>query len=1290
MVSSVPYFDIDHFEAQWKDLSEKQMRLIVGKARYLEPSIGIVPALAGFLSNHTQIKNDARDNLEFLLEKIRRSLSDRTNPINYMNGMKESALVSAKIFSRFSPLVPLETVDFFIKLLLEMGGKGPNFAFKALYKGHVNLDSLEKTMGFVSETGRLALVDQYLQARPSVRLKYGTLFKQMVKSIGSREPVIKFYGSLFDRRQDADPFLYNIQPCLRDPRIIMETELASKDPVKKILGLKALSMLLNKIPSNILQPYLTLEETADVRVTVYEIVENSTMGIYSDLFDPILKLFPKFKGDEALHAFKAMVTCGKLPLYRLIKQVNLLSPSLLPVLLDEISSLSKISFFFIQEIALNKEHYTKGIALEINLACIFGMIKKRPERVVGIFQRGAISSKAISKTEVVRFIHKIKQLLAKEKKDIEAYFLECVSQISHEKKPAEEKHFFQKRLKNPVEKKLADLKKNIVHGRIDFKGENISFQNLSGKDFRSCALVFNNSRIQECDFSSISFSFSFFKQCVIYKVDMRETIFQNVSFDNAVLINVDAQGAVFINCSFHKTSIYNSNFNNAQIKDAIFIEAVISRSFFDKTDLSGSCFAYSKLSRVSFLTANISQVDFSGVKARFSRFPHSNRATARTEDIDYNARKFQLIYPDLPKIDGRIIWGINLLIFCEFAHYGELKFLKQNKLSLLTAYDIFKPKQADLFILIPLLIHENLDFPLLDTICEQTPCGIVDYLPSPETLIVCERYMEAKPICQQNSNPAIQGLFTIGSVGSIAQTAESDIDYWVCIQESVLLPSQIKLLEKKLFMLEKMTGDVFNIQVTFFIVDVTKAKLNDFGDSTIESSGSAQAHLLKEEFYRTMIYLAGKIPLWAVLPTAISLKYYPSISTRISRNDPQDRYVDLGDIHSIQKGEYFGASIWQMFKWLKSPFKSIIKMALLEKYIFEDQELLLCNRYKNEWMNAGSYLKLAQNDSYYFLLKHLVKYYERVDDKHSVNLLLTCFFLKLGVSKKDQIENTVFGLRKILLQKCMEKWHWDINRVFETGNSQEWSYGNIVRLSTTLEKYMLQKYKKVKKIVENDIHEIAMISPEDQMVLEHKVKIEFSDQPMKVRKILLVSRGDRHFYGLHLIYDNTRSPMGEWVLFNKKSHSTVAHDQPLIRAQTIEEIGAWLIVNDLYSKNTIVNLAPNPCDVSFDEIKHLYENLHDFLYPLIKPSVGFDQLLVYPQKTAVFVSVNFYASQSEKKVMHYTALDVNAWNEVFCRSCFIDQGFISLAHLKRDLMFKLRVSKLPVKMAFYFSKGVVK
>ncbi len=1288
MASSVTNFDIDTLEAQWKNSTEKQMARIVKKARYLEPSVGIVPILAGYFSNHAPIKNYAVDTLEFLAKKIEILLSDKKNHINHKKGMTESALVSARIFRQISPETPSREINFFLKLLLELGGEGPRFVFKALHKGIINCDLMEKNIGFVSETGRLAFVDQYLQARPSVRLKYGAAFKNILESIGSREPVIEFYASLFNRYQDADPFLYNIKTTLRNPKTIMETELVSKNPAKKILGLKALSMLLNRIPSKILLPYLTSKEESEVKITIYNIIGNSSMGVYSDLCDSILKVFPQSKSDEALHAFKAMLTMGKYPLYKLMEKVNLLCPSLIPVILDEISSLSKTSFFFIQDIALNPEQYKREIHLEINLACIFGMVKKRPERVVEIFKKGALASKNISKTEVVRLIHKIKDLLAKEKKDIESNFLPVIYSLSLGKKTIEEKRLFQKFLKTPVEKKLEILKKNRSSKSIDFKGGNISSQNLSGKIFTSSPIIFNKSWIQNSDLSRARFSFSFFKRCVLYKVDMQHSIFENVSFDNAFLINVDARGAIFHNCSFHGTSIFNSNFNNADIKDAIFIGAVISASFFEKTNLSYSCFAYSKISKVSFSTADINQVDFSGTRARFSRFPHSNKTVTKTEDIDYNARKFQLTFEDMPPINETILSEINLLIFCEFAHYGELKFLKQNKLSLLTAYDIFKAKQADLFRMIPLLLHENIHFPGLASFSEQTPCGIADYLPSPETQAVRATYMDTSTlILERNQKPAIQGLFTIGSVGSIAQTSKSDIDYWVCIQESVLTPPQIKQLEKKLLVLEKMAWDKFNIQVTFFIVDVTKAKNNDFGDSTMESSGSAQARLLKEEFYRTMIYLAGKIPLWTVLPTAISRTYYNTIGSKICSNDPRDRYVDLGDIHRIQAGEYFGASIWQMFKWLKSPFKSVIKMALLEKYIFEyGQELLLCNQYKNEWMNSGSYLRLAQNDSYYFLLKHLVRFYQKTGDLHSVTLLLTCFFLKLGVSKNDQIENTVFGLRKILLEKCMDKWQWDINRVFEIGNSKKWPYQNIVRLSHTLERYILQTYKKVKQQCDQD-HKSALISREDQTVLEHKVKIEFSDQPMKVRKILLVSRGDRHFYGLHLKYiDNT--PNGEWLLFNKKPKASLDLEEPLINAKTIEEIGAWLVVNGLYSKNTRINLVPNPCYVSFNEIKTLYENIHDFFIPLIKPAVGFDQLLVYPPKKAAFVSINFYAPQKQKKIMHYTVLYVNAWNEVFCCPSFTTQGFISLEHVKRDLMFKLRTRKLPLNTAFYFSKGV--
>ncbi len=352
------------------------------------------------------------------------------------------------------------------------------------------------------------------------------------------------------------------------------------------------------------------------------------------------------------------------------------------------------------------------------------------------------------------------------------------------------------------------------------------------------------------------------------------------------------------------------------------------------------------------------------------------------------------------------------------------------------AFDIFKPRQADLFQIIPYLLHENIALPgIRHDFEKKTPHGIFDYHPGPESIEIISKYARGKRYTPAHPvNPAIEGLFTMGSIGSVAQADDSDIDYWVCIHEERFNRDELALLEKKLRTIEAYAWEEFHLQVTFFTVDIIKARNNNFGDSTLESSGSAQAMLLKEEFYRTMIHVAGKLPLWSVLPTTFSKAYYKAILNLVSGLPDFFRYIDLGDIHAIPTGEFFGASIWQMFKILKSPFKSILKMALLEKYVCEyGKKPLLCNIYKAEWMNSGINLKPAQNDAYYILVDNLLNYFEAAEDKESASLLLTCFFLKLGISKPADLDHTIFGLRKILLEHCMEKWGWSREKMLKIG-----------------------------------------------------------------------------------------------------------------------------------------------------------------------------------------------------------------------------------------------------------------
>ena len=52
--------------------------------------------------------------------------------------------------------------------------------------------------------------------------------------------------------------------------------------------------------------------------------------------------------------------------------------------------------------------------------------------------------------------------------------------------------------------------------------------------------------------------------------------------------------------------------------------------------------------------------------------------------------------------------------------------------------------------------------------------------------------------------------------------------------------------------------------------------VNDFGGSEedVDSSGSAQGKLLKEEFYRTAVFIAGHVPLWWVVPVGVDAAWF--------------------------------------------------------------------------------------------------------------------------------------------------------------------------------------------------------------------------------------------------------------------------------------------------------------------------------------------------------------------------------------------------------------------------------
>lgn len=1274
--------NLSNFEIFWDELPEKDKVALIETALKNRLEESILPAFKGLYASNFAVRTQAKKALAFIRSRLAKMLKDPSDTKRYDEGMRSSAKLSALFFTRLFPNIAAKEHAFAFKLLLGMDGLGAHFAFNAFVQKKIDPKTAISVVMALPDFKRLAFIGEYLKAKPERRLKFAPYFKRLIRSVNDQDAVVRFYANLFDAQQDADPFLLNLDARLRDHRSIIENYVNSPSSEVRCLGLKALAMISTRLPAAVIKKMLASETDIAVRQTVYQIIEHSALGSYSDIFQALLQHIEKAGEEEAFYAFKALIVTGRKPLHEILDIVTQQHPGLKGHIYEEISQLSKISFYFLQDMALNPSVYIEK-HVEINLAAIFGIIKKRPERVVKWIKDFDGDLDENTANQLNAFITRTNQLFKKEKKNMLTPFYRAGQQAK--KQPEKPDGFLNSLFStNTLPKKIEALKSGKTKPVPNFENELIADADLCDIQCSKAPVNFNAAVLNNCKMEDALFFNTYFKGSIFSNVDMTSAVFENVCFSDAVFINVDASRAVFKNCEFINISMLNCNFNGADLTHAAFICATISKCTFQNTRLEGAAFCFSDMSLVSIEDAMIEQGDFSGLKARFCRFPVQVRSDITDLSIDLNARKFQLEVDDMPQLDSRLIRHVNMLIFGEFIHYGENKFIRQNKHSLLTALDMFKPKQADLFSIIPLLLHVNLKLPAYKlNFNPDTPCGIHGFHPSPETLEIFGRYSNVPTENQIRNTPLIEGLFTIGSIGSVAQTEDSDIDYWVCVVEKKLGKNGIQKLRQKFELIEKFAFNQFRIQVTFFLVDVEKACKNDFGDSTIESSGSAQAMLLKEEFYRTMIHIAGKVPLWALLPSAVSKNYYDRIKVLISSFPGLIRYIDLGDIHRISPDEFFGATIWQLFKSLKSPFKSVIKIALLEKYISEaGKKPLLCNSVKDEWMNSGVNLKIAQSDPYYILLKNLLAFYAQSYDHDAINLILTCFYLKLTITDIEKIEDTVFGLRQVLIVKCLDEWKISPQNLTKFGNYKNWPYKGLTRLTGKIESFLINKYRVVNNAFGSADKKEAQISPEDRTVLGRKVYAELSRKKNKLSRNLLLSGYAISFDNLQLEYEAPPNQEPVWKLTSKRGKN-----QPpdiLMVSNSIEKIGAWLILNDLYSKKSIIGLRPNPTAVTADDLKKMLDGLYTYFRPAIKKSIPFRQLLQKEEIKHLFISFNFYAPKQSKKIIDYTVIYLTSWGELFAVSGQHPAGFENLKTALPEICSKMRVKSLPSSSVYAF------
>ncbi len=606
------------------------------------------------------------------------------------------------------------------------------------------------------------------------------------------------------------------------------------------------------------------------------------------------------------------------------------------------------------------------------------------------------------------------------------------------------------------------------------------------------------------------------------------------------------------------------------------------------------------------------------------------------------------------------------------------RYLHYTREKLTNVYEALRTKDRDTFSVIPFLLHANVPGLPGYQASDEAPFGVTNFELNATVRQALVEVFPGRRVHRHQAvfRPVVQSLLAMGSVGTIGQTGKSDIDYWVVVDEGSLAPHQQKLLLARIEAIETWARKR-GLDCHFFLVDTRRAQRNDFGGAgdDAESGGSAQGKLLKEEFYRTAVFICGQMPVWWIAPVGVDHEGYQRLvgAIEVAPLPPSLSFVDLGYVGEIDRGEFFGAALWQVNKSLRSPFKSLLKMALLAKYLDEEQPALLCDSLKARVFGGESAPQFT--DPYVLLFDAISEYFANRGDWEAFRLVQKCFYLKVGMKlSRQRVERARFVQRFKVMSAYINRWGWDAELLAELDSLETWSADRVDALGQEIRHFMLGLYRHLI----NRARSVAVrINETDVTILGRRLFACFGHEQGKVRHLftyfLRETRTEERFVVLEA---PEAAAEQRWEVHRDLKRENIENrPPPMMSSGTLAEVAAWLTFNGLFHPGTVVGLIGHKSQTTTAEFRSMLERFHSTFECPDPFSIAPTSFLA-PRKTrraAMVVNLDLtkgvenaseqagvyylpenwdvlnYGRDRTSQLVDVSVVTLNSWGEVFCR-----------------------------------------
>ncbi len=474
----------------------------------------------------------------------------------------------------------------------------------------------------------------------------------------------------------------------------------------------------------------------------------------------------------------------------------------------------------------------------------------------------------------------------------------------------------------------------------------------------------------------------------------------------------------------------------------------------------------------------------------------------------------------------------------------------------------------------------------------------------------------------------IQGLYSIGSIGTIAQTSTSDCDIWLCIEKKSFDRKGWRLIQRKTNLIKDWLDSTMKMPVYFFISDMDAIRQCQFGFVDSESCGTAQQQVLKEEFYRTCMVICGKTPLWWLCYDSSSTLNYEQTLVDI-QGDGYWEYdvIDFGDIEKISPKEFFGAALWQFHKSLSNPLKSLIKILLLKNFLDAPQKRLLCHDLREHVMQTEQ-SKNFQDVNIFTIESILAS--RREDPPEVSQFIVECFYIRCEINPYDKSQLT----KNKLISNLLSNYPIEKQRQNYLRKIKDWDCTEQIEFGSQIFELLLKIYKEISSAIPN----VASKSDKrDLTILGRKISVYYATKNHKV-SVIQRPTSDLNIKNLSLILKNNL-----WQVFNGNNLSI-----PLVSSKSIVYILAFLVWNNLFSPATI-RMNPNSSNVTLQEIINLGNRITTFFGYSDAIEIDFANYLKKETVSKVMVVLDFETSPWYVDTKNYCVIHDNCWGELFVR-----------------------------------------